>query len=388
MGYANLAKTVLVGQVGHGVHLPRGHIARWLAMRLEGNEDRPIARHLVGHGVVAEPGAKIGVSKLLCIQLRIGGWQGFVGMLLEEPADTVNFGLIQHQAIAYGSPFGLHHGGEFFRPGFLDQDFDAGLVLVVAAAMAVVHAQDGLEIGQQVLLFQEGPNHHANDRRAPQTTAHQHFKAGFSVFVFNQLQADVMHLGSGPVALRAADGDLELARQEGEFRVQRRPLPDDFTVGPGIFQLVHRHAGQMVAGRVAYAVAAGLDGMHLHTGQVVQNIRHLLELGPVVLDILPRREMPVILVVGSGDMPQHPQLSGRQQAIRDGDAQHRRMALNIEAVHQPQGSILILRQFAGKKAAGLFPELGRALVDQRLVVLIVLVHVLRRGGWLAGPSMT
>jgi hypothetical protein len=41
------------------------------------------------------------------------------------------------------------------RPGLVHQDLDARLVLVVAPAVAVVDAQDRLEIGEQVLLRQE-----------------------------------------------------------------------------------------------------------------------------------------------------------------------------------------------------------------------------------------
>jgi hypothetical protein len=44
-----------------------------------------------------------------------------------------------------------------------------------------------------------------------------------------------------PMAARssgAADGDLELARQEGELGVQRAPLAQDLAVGPRVDDLV------------------------------------------------------------------------------------------------------------------------------------------------------
>ena len=50
--------------------------------------------------------------------------------------------------------------------------------------------------------------------------------------------------------------------------------------------------------------------------------------------------------------------------------------MDVEAVHQSQRAILIFGQFPGKEASRLLPELRRALVDNRLVVMIVLVHVL------------
>jgi hypothetical protein len=52
------------------------------------------------------------------------------------------------------------------------------------------------------------------------------------------------------------------------------------------------------------------------------------------------------------------------------------MTLDIKTIHQSQGAILIFSQLTCKEAARLLPELGGALVNNRLVVMIVLVHVL------------
>lgn len=52
------------------------------------------------------------------------------------------------------------------------------------------------------------------------------------------------------------------------------------------------------------------------------------------------------------------------------------MALDIKAIHQPQGAILIFGEFTGEEAARLVSKLRGALVNNRLVVMIVLVHVL------------
>src|SRR3546814_19345854 len=56
--------------------------------------------------------------------------------------------------------------GELLGAGLAHQDLDAGLVDVVAAAELVVHAQDRLEIGQQVLLGQAVADLHRQDRGA------------------------------------------------------------------------------------------------------------------------------------------------------------------------------------------------------------------------------
>ncbi len=65
--------------------------------------------------------------------------------------------------------------------------------------------------------------------------------------------------------MRAGDGDLELARQEGELGVQRGPLAQDFGVGAGSTDLIDGNPGQRVGGGVADAVAAGLDAVQVDT---------------------------------------------------------------------------------------------------------------------------
>ena len=60
----------------------------------------------------------------------------------------------------------------------------------------------------------------------------------------------------GAVVLGAGHRDLELARQEREFRMERRPLPDDLAPGARIFDFVRGRAGEMIGGDVADAIAA------------------------------------------------------------------------------------------------------------------------------------
>ena len=84
----------------------------------------------------------------------------------------------------------------------------------------------------------------------------------------------------------AGDRDLELARQEREFRMQGRPLADDLGPDARILDLVGGGAGERVGGDVADAVAAGLDAVHPDAGEVGQDVRQLLELDPVELDVL------------------------------------------------------------------------------------------------------
>ena len=50
-------------------------------------------------------------------------------------------------------------------------------------------------------------------------------------------------------------------------------------------------AGKMVGGDIAHAIAAGLDAMHLDTGQLGQKVGHVHQLDPVELQICAGGEM-------------------------------------------------------------------------------------------------
>ena len=96
--------------------------------------------------------------------------------------------------------------------------------------------------------------------------------------------------------------------------------------------------------------------------------------GPVVLDVLPRGEVAVVAVVLARQVRQHAQLPRGQQAVGNRNAQHGRMPLDVQAVAQAQGPELVFRQLARKETPRLVAELGHALVYERLIELIVLIH--------------
>ncbi|MNT04826.1 hypothetical protein D3C72_1394190 [compost metagenome] len=256
----------------------------------------------------------------------------------------------------------------------LDQDLDAGLVLVVSAAIAVVHADRRLDIRQHVLPRQVVLDHRAQDRRAAQAATGQDAQARFTLGVLVGVDADVVHLHHGAVVLRGRDRDLELARQEGEFRLERAPLAQQFGQHARVHRLVRRNAGEVVGGDVAHAVARGLDGVHLDAGQLGQHVGHALQLHPVVLDVLARGEVAIAAVVLARDMAQLAHLLRRQQAVRNRHAQHVGMALHVQAVLQAQRQEFFLGQLVGQAAAHLVTELGDALGDDALVILVVLIH--------------
>src|SRR5262249_17342502 len=98
------------------------------------------------------------------------------------------------------------------------------------------------------------------------------------------------------------------------------------------------------------------------------------ELGPVELDVLTRGEMAIPAVVLACNVREFAQLPGRKHPIRDGHAKHWGVALNIEAIAQPERAKLIVCQLACQKTASLIAKLGYPLVDHPLIYFIVYVH--------------
>src|SRR5690606_3181523 len=85
-------------------------------------------------------------------------------------------------------------------------------------------------------------------------------------------------------------------------------------------------------------------------------------------------EVPVSLVVLARDTRQHAQLAARQQAVRDRNAQHRRMSLNVQPITKPQRTEVVFRQLSSKVTACLFAKLCDSLLDEPLIDLVVEIH--------------
>jgi hypothetical protein len=154
-----------------------------------------------------------------------------------------------------------------------------------------------------------------------------------------------------------------------------RPLADDLAPGARILEFVRRDTGEMIGSHVTNTVAAGLDRMHLDGREVGENIGNLLEFGPVVLDVLARRHMPKTAIVAARDVPKHAQLLRRQQPIGNRHTQHRRVALDIEAIAQAQVLEFVLRKLSREEAARLVAKLRDPLVDERTVDGVIPVHI-------------
>ena len=90
-------------------------------------------------------------------------------------------------------PLGLDLLAELVGAALLHQDLDARLVEVVAPPVAVVDAQDRLEVGEQVPPRQELAHHVADHRRAAEPAAGEDLESDFIQVISYCMQADVVH---------------------------------------------------------------------------------------------------------------------------------------------------------------------------------------------------
>jgi hypothetical protein len=199
------------------------------------------------------------------------------------------------------------------------------------------------------------------ERLAPLAAPDHHLEAELAVAVAAERQADVVRPRGGAVLGGRGDSDLELARQPVELRVHRRPLPDGLRPDAGIVDLLGRRAGEGVAGDVANAVAAGLDGVQVDLGQRVEDVGGVGQLDPVELDVLARGEVAVVPVPAPSDVGQPAQLYAGQRAVGNGDPQHVGVQLQVQAVAQAERLELVLGQLTGEAAGDLGAELVGAL---------------------------
>ncbi len=93
------------------------------------------------------------------------------------------------------------------------------------------------------------------DRRASQAAADQHTKPDFALRILHRCQTDIVHRCRRAVFAGTGDRDFEFARQIGKLGMERAPLAQDLGIGTRIHDLILCHAGKLVAGDVAYAIA-------------------------------------------------------------------------------------------------------------------------------------
>ena len=271
--------------------------------------------------------------------------------------------------------FFLDLAGIFVLAEFVHEDLDPCLVLVVAASVPIVDAQAGLGIADQLVRGDKVADFRSDHRGPAHAAADEEFRAQFARVIVDQLDADIVQLHRCTVGIAGDHGKFEFPGEIGKLRVKARPLPQQLCPGARIGDFVSGRTSELVGGDIADAVAAGLDRMHFDRRQIRENIGGVFQLDPVILDILPSREMAVIPVIFARDMAKHPHLLAAQRAVGNGYPQHIGVQLQIEAVHQPQRLELVFGQFAGDAALHLIAEFLNPRVDHLLVILVILVHV-------------
>ena len=406
---AGLAVREAVGQFGQRIQLVGAGVAWGRAFgaeaTLERQRDDAQVRVAVRCHVALQPAGELDVVLGRGLQQRCNLFRS-----CQRRLDADGWHKIRRNAVQLGlrngvrravqlddlAVFLVHRGYEALAFG-LDQHLDARLVLVVAPAIAVVDPHDGFDVVDDLVPRQEFAHHRGDDRRAAHATTGQHAKAQFAVGGLDQVQADVVPPGDGTVVSGTADGDFELARQEGEFGVQRAPLAQDFAERARIGHFVHGNAGTLVGADVADAVAAGLDAVHVDAGEQVHHVGAVVQADPVELHVAAGREMAVATSQAAGhgvreleavvgqrlgarcvvlarNAGQHTQLRRRDLAIGHGNAQHRRIALHVPAVLQAQRQEFLVAQQAILPATELVAELLGAAGHKVPVEVVVLVH--------------
>src|SRR6266702_403367 len=374
MAHADLAEGIFVGEIGERIHLLGGGITRRRADRLQRDRDDGVALVLVrGHRILA-PRLEVGIGRGLPQFVRHVR-QLLIGRIDEARADVLDHLVVDlKRGVADMLPLLLDLAGELLDAELVHQDLDARLVDIVATSVLIVDAQDGLDIAQEIAAMNEVLDGLADEWRTAETAADQNLEAGFALLVLGQTQANIMNLDRGTVVVRRGDRDLELARQEREFRMQRGVLADQLRPDARILDLTGRDAGPLVRSDVAHVVAGGLHRMDADLGEICECVRQFGELDPVELDVLARGEMTVAAVIFARDMGKLPQLVRRQRSVGNRDAEHVGVQLQIDAVLQAQHLEFVLGQLARETALHLVAEFRDALVDQRAIDFIVSVH--------------
>ncbi len=225
MADADFIERIGLGNIRHQFHLLRTCIARDPADGFQRNRDNGIIRVLVWRNIALGPCRKICIGFLRDRQ----NFPSF-GTLrqIRHPEITfnrINIALRQFQiTVTDLFPLSINLLHQRLNTGFMNEDFDACLIFVIAASIEIIDADDSRHIGQHILKRQEIADFLGNHRRAPLPTTDIDGETEFACFVLLQLQANVVHLNGRTIMLRTDNRNLELAWEIGKLRMQRRPL--------------------------------------------------------------------------------------------------------------------------------------------------------------------
>ena len=281
----------LFRQTRHHPHLIGRGIPRRLPMRLQADRDNPIAGCPMRRDIGVDPRPEhriLRISRLKPVQRRFAETG-----CREHPLDL-------GQKLLIGAGKGrpdlgkprLNQTADLVDPVLMDGDLDSRLVFVVPSTDLIPDRNDGLEIGQKIRLRQKLGDDLANHGGPTQATTNDHLEPGLPI-PFDHTESNVMGPGHRAIVWASSDRNFELSRHELKLGMVGRPLPDQFSHRPRIGNLIRGSSCKMIRRHVPDRVAGGLGRMEPNFGQRIQHIRHIAQLRPIVLNVLPRGEMAV-----------------------------------------------------------------------------------------------
>ena len=235
----------------------------------------------------------------------------------------------------------------------VDQPLHAGPQLVVAVAVVVERAEDGLDGGQQVFpggellegLGRVGVGAQAAGEEDPEAGLHRAVVLG----PVDGHHAHVVEHGLAAVGDAAGEVDLELAGEALGVGVAEQVLEGGLGPGADVEDLERAGAGQVAAHDVADGVAAGLPGGEAHAGELPHDRGHVVELHEVHLDVLAGGDVAPAPGVGLDEVGQHVDLLRAEGPVGDLDPHHlvgAALALAVDAVVQPEDAEGVLVHLA------------------------------------------
>ena len=152
------------------------------------------------------------------------------------------------------------------------------------------------------------------------------------------------------------------------------PLTQQFSHRTRVRNFIGGSTSKVVSRHVADRIARGLQRVHFHIGQCLEDIRHVLQFRPVVLDVLTGGEVAVALVPLFRNHRELAHLTAVERAIGDRNAQHVGVQLQIQTVHQAERTEFVFGQLTFNAAFHLIAELRNARADKGFVKVVILIH--------------
>jgi hypothetical protein len=202
------------------------------------------------------------------------------------------------------------------------QELDARPTAIALLAQAREHAGHGLDLGEELLFGCELGEHLGLVGHRAETAAHHHLEAASTVLHARD-EAGVVELHqSAGLLLAARERGLELAPEVLDVRVAEQELHQRPGVGRHVEGLGPADARHGAAGHVSDRIAAGLPGRDADGGQAPHQVRRVLDVDVVELDVLTRGDVQDAVRVLLGERRELVELVGRDAAEGDLDAHH------------------------------------------------------------------